>query len=167
MRAAPALLPMLLATPLAGCGGPPPEPPPLRMFDGLPTTGSARDAERLGFTTCVTFTTEIRCRREGVLLLGHGPFSAAVDLGGSEGERGFDHLVLWHDRDQNALLTLTGGLRAAGWQGCLTGDDDRGDQAIYTRPDMPVRLSLDLSYWGKRRLRVIPDTTVPPNCRPL
>lgn len=156
----------LLAALLAGCGAPP-EPPPLRMFDGLPVTGGTRDAERHGFTTCVTFTTEIRCRRDGVHLLGHGPYSAAVDMGGADGERGFTHLVLWHDTDQNALITLTGGLRAAGWQGCLTGDDDRGDQAIYTRPDMPVLLSLDLSYWGKRRLRVIPDVTVPPGCRPL
>ncbi len=44
-----------------------------------------------------------------------------------------------------------------GWRVCFTGEGSRGDQAIYTRANAPVRISMDLSYWGKRRLRVIPE----------
>jgi hypothetical protein len=39
----------------------------------------------------------------------------------------------------------------------MTGTDDKGDQIIYTRKDVHVRISMDLSYWGNRRLRVIPE----------
>ena len=55
-------------------------PPPNRAFDGLPITGNRGFAERLGFTRCVDTSSALRCRREGVMLFGTGPYSAAVDL---------------------------------------------------------------------------------------
>jgi hypothetical protein len=91
------------------------------------------------------------------MFLGFGPFNAALDLNGSNGGGGFDQLTLWHDRDQNAAVPVGNALERQGWQVCFTGEGSRGDQAIYTRPNAPVRISMDLSYWGKRRLRVIPE----------
>jgi hypothetical protein len=91
------------------------------------------------------------------MFLGFGPFNAALDLNGSNGGGGFDQLTLWHDRDQNAAIPVGNALERQGWQVCFTGEGSRGDQAIYTRPNAPVRISMDLSYWGKRRLRVIPQ----------
>ena len=99
----------------------------------------------------------MRCRRAGVMFLGFGPFNAALDLNGSNGGGGFDQLILWHDRDQNAAIPIGSALERQGWRSCFTGEGHRGDQAIYMRPDAPVRISMDLSYWGKRRLRVIPE----------
>ena len=98
----------------------------------------------------------MRCRRSGVMLLRHGPYEAATDLVGSDGAGGFDHLILWHDRDQGALLAITTDLERQGWRSCYTGEGGKGDQALYTRDGEPVRFSLDISYWGKRRLRVMP-----------
>lgn len=146
---------------VAACGPERPPPPP-STFDGLPVTGSLDDALKAGFTRCIEDTTELRCRRNGVMFMGHGPFNAAVDMVGSDGSGGFDHLILWHDRDQNALFAIGKDLRKQGWRTCYTGSHHRGDQAIYTRPDMRVTLSMDLSYWGKRRLRVIPQPGPPP-----
>jgi hypothetical protein len=91
------------------------------------------------------------------MFLGVGPFSAALDLNGSDGGSGFDQLTLWHDRDQNALLPIVASLERQGWRSCFTGQNDRGDQAIYTHPRARASISMDLSYWGKRRLRVIPE----------
>jgi hypothetical protein len=142
---------------LAGCGGPDRPPPPPLLFEGLPVSGSLQDAHRSGFTSCWEDTTEMRCRRWGVMFLGFGPFNAALDLNGSNGGGGFDQLTLWHDRDQNAAIPVGNALERQGWQVCFTGEGSRGDQAIYTRPNAPVRISMDLSYWGKRRLRVIPQ----------
>jgi hypothetical protein len=88
---------------------------------------------------------------------GAGPFEAAVDLVGGDGSGGFDELILWHDQDQYAVYKITEVLEKKGWKSCMTGSDDKGDQIIYTRKDVPVRISMDLSYWGNRRLRVIPD----------
>jgi hypothetical protein len=102
----------------------------------------------------------MRCRRNGVMFLGHGPFNAALDLNGGNGGGGFDQLTLWHDRDQNAAIPLVTALERQGWRECFTGEGHKGDQAIYTRPGLPVRISMDLSYWGKRRIRVIPEWNV-------
>jgi len=98
----------------------------------------------------------MRCRRGDVLILGFGPFNAAVDLKGSNGGGGFDQLTLWHDRDQSAFIPLVNEMERRGWRSCFTGEGTWGDQGIYTHPAAPVRLSIDLSYWGKRRLRLIP-----------
>ena len=161
------LLAIPLAT-LAACGGPTRPPPPPLSFDGLPVSGSLDDAHRSGFTNCYRDTTEMRCRRNGVTLLGFGPFNAAVDLDGSNGGGGFDQLTLWHDRDQNAFLPLGAALRRQGWSFCFTGAGNRGDQEIWVRPNAQVRISIDLSFWGKRRLRLIPTwNNREPSCRPI
>jgi hypothetical protein len=48
-------------------------------------------------------------------------------------------------------------LKRQGWLECFTrGGQDWGDQAIYTHNGSPVFVSMDISFWGKRRLRVIP-----------
>jgi hypothetical protein len=91
------------------------------------------------------------------MFLGFGPFNAALDLNGYDGGGGFDQLILWHDRDQNALIPVGAALERQGWRACFTGEGYKGDQAIYTHPEARVRMSMDLSYWGKRRLRVLPD----------
>jgi len=156
---------MILSVLLAGCGGPDRAPPPPSSFDGLPISGNLDYARRSGFTNCWEDTTEMRCRRAGVMFLGHGPFNAALDLNGSNGGGGFDQLTLWHDRDQNAFIPIGVALERQGWRSCYTGEGNRGDQAIYTHPRVQARLSMDLSYWGKRRLRVIPGWNVrEPRC---
>ena len=141
---------------LGGCGGPDHPPPPALWVEGLPVSGSLQDAHKAGFTTCFDFTVEMRCRRNGVMFHGFGPFNAAVDLNGGNGGGGFDQLTLWHDWDQNALLPILSALERQGWRACFTGEGNHGDQGIYSHPKVSVRLSLDLSYWGKRRLRVMP-----------
>lgn len=141
---------------VVGCGRSDRPPPPPLWLDGLPVSGSLADALKAGFDKCIEDTIEMRCRRSGVMLLGQGPYSAALDLAGSDGGGGFDHLILWHDRDQNAVLAISAALERQGWRSCYTGQGNRGDQAIYTLAGAPVRFSMDLSYWGKRRLRVIP-----------
>lgn len=147
------LVPLLLA----GCG--PHRPPPARlMFGALPVSGSMADAQRAGFTDCLkTDAISLRCRRHGVMLDGAGPYEAALDLVGGDGSGGFDQLILWHDQDQEAVYTITDALEKQGWQHCNTATaEDRGDQIIYTRKGERVRISMDLSYWDKRRLRVLP-----------
>jgi hypothetical protein len=126
------------------------------MFDGLPASGNLADAHAAGFTACYKDTTYMRCRRNDVTIRGQGPYNAAVDLGRSDGSGGFAQLTLWHDRDQNAVHAVSETLRREGWKHCYTGEGNRGDQMIFTRDGEQVRLSMDLSYWGKRRLRVIP-----------
>lgn len=139
----------------AGCG-PTRPPPPWLSFEGLPVTGSLADALKAGFTNCIPDNADMRCRRSGVMVLGNGPYNAAVDLVGGDGAGGFDQLTLWHDRDQNAVQAVTRRLVEQGWRSCFTGKNDRGDQAIYTRDGAPVLFSMDLSYFGKRRLRILP-----------
>jgi hypothetical protein len=126
-------------------------------FEGLPVSGSLEDALKADFTRCRRSWTEMRCRRSGVMLLGHGPFSAAVDLDGRDGGGGFDQLILWHDRDQGAAIAIGTLLERQGWRSCYTGEGRKGDQAIYSHPKARVRFSMDLSYWGKRRLRLLPE----------
>jgi hypothetical protein len=143
---------------LAGCRGPDHPPPPPNFFDGLPVSGSLDDALQAGFTRCRSEWTEMRCRRDSVMLLGQGPFNAAVDLDGGNGGGGFAQLTLWHDRDQSAVISVGALLERHGWRTCYTGAGRRGNQAIYTREGAHVRFSMDLSYWGKRRLRIIPQS---------
>jgi hypothetical protein len=63
---------------------------------------------------------------------------------------------LWHDGDQFAVARLGQALERDGWKSCFTGRGNYGDQAIYSRPGAPVRFSMDISYWGKRRFRMLP-----------
>ena len=142
---------------LSGCDRPDEPPPPTVMFEGLPITGRWNDAREAGFTSCVDVTRrQLRCRRGGVMFRGFGPFDAAIDLNGSEGRSGFNHLTIWNDVDQNALIGVVKSLERQGWQACFTGEGSRGDQGIYKHPNGPVIISLDLSYSGKRRLRFLP-----------
>lgn len=140
---------------LAGCEQHRP-PPPSLSFGGLPVSGTSADALRLGFSRCIKFTHDIHCQRKGVMLEGQGPFDAAVDLEYSDGSGGFDRLTLWNDWNQDALLAVSDALKRQGWKECFTGSDRMGDQAIYTREGSPVFVAMDLSYWVKRRLRVLP-----------
>jgi hypothetical protein len=128
------------------------------LFGGLPVSGSLTDAHRGGFTACFNpDAIRVRCRRHAVMLEGQGPYEAAVDLVGRRGNGGFDELTLWHDTDQYAVYKIRDALKQRGWRYCYTGTDRRGDQVIYTRKGASVRISMDLSYWGKRRLRLIPE----------
>jgi hypothetical protein len=132
-------------------------PPPTLLFAGLPVSGSVDEALRAGFGSCFnTDAINMRCRRHGVMLYGHGPYEAAVDLRGSNGQSGFDHLTIWHDRDQRALYKILVPLHRMGWSFCYTGNERGGDQAIFTRGNSPVRISMDISRYGDRRLRIFP-----------
>ncbi len=129
-------------------------PPPTVFFAELPVSGSVADARRAGFVDCVDLdAVHIRCRRHGVSVEHSGPYEAAVDLAGSHGEGGFDQVTVWHDRDNDAVFRIATALERAGWVRCLTGDGRWGDQAVYTRAGSPVRASMDISYWARRRLR--------------
>lgn len=146
------------ATLLAGCGpSESPPAPPFMSFAGLPVRGSLADAHKAGFARCAELARKLRCRREGVMLQGEGPYHAAVDLAGGDGRGGFRELTLWHDRDQYSLYRVRDALRRQGWRSCITGDGRKGDQMIFTRNAAPVRFSMDISYWGKRRMRIIPE----------
>ena len=133
-------------------------PPPTLLFAGLPVSGNLDDALRERFDRCFNMDAiNVRCRRHGVMLYGHGPFEAAVDLRGSVGQSGFDHLTLWHDNDQDALYAVLVSLHRLGWRSCHTGTDRAGDQAIFTLRGAPVRFSIDISHFGDRRLRLFPS----------
>ncbi len=137
-------------------------PPAAQFFDDLPIAGSLVDARRKGFDYCIDFNTSMRCRRSDVMLLGRGPFSAAVDLAGGDGRGGFRQLILWHDQDPRIASDFARALEQEGWHSCLTMLHNWGDQNILTRPGSPVRISVDLSYYSKRRIRVIPGKQIPP-----
>jgi hypothetical protein len=130
-------------------------PPPSLSFDRLPVSGSLADAQHAGLNACISYDVNMRCRRDGVTLVGKGPYSAAVDLDGADGSGGFGQLTLWHDKDQGAVLAVVDELQRRGWVECLGGGRG-GDQAIYTHKNSAVFVSLDVSYWSKRRLRLIP-----------
>ncbi|WP_375286872.1 hypothetical protein [Sphingomonas sp.] len=136
-----------------------PPPPPFRAWAGLPVSGSLADAGRAGFGDCLSDNIRLRCRRSGVHLLGLGPYEAAVDMAGRDGRAGFDHFTLWVRDDQNAVQAVGKRLRARGWSVCYTGVGNRGDQAIHTRPGVAVQVTVDLSYWMKRRLRIFPQAS--------
>lgn len=147
---------MIAALLLVGCD-PLPPPPPRLVAHGLPVSGSIADARAMGFTDCFqSDAASMRCRRHDVVVDGHGPYEAAVDLTGGAGEGGFDHVTLWHDRDQYAVYPLADQFEHDGWRTCSVNVDDRGDQLVYRRRGERYRVSMDLSYFGKRRLRLIP-----------
>lgn len=141
---------------LAGCGGATRSPPPGLTFDGVPVAGTLADARGAGFTRCYEDTTYMRCRRDGIMLAGEGPYNGAVDLNGNDGAGGFDHLVIWSDESQSALLDVGHALRRDAWQFCFNGRDAVGREVLYWKPGEPVLIAIDLSYWGKRRARVFP-----------
>lgn len=137
-------------------------PPPTQWFAGLPVSGNLANALRAGFDDCPWMdAVNVRCRRHGVMLYGQGPFEAAVDLRGSKGQSGFDHLTLWHVHDQSALFGVLGSLHERGWVSCHTEFEHGGGQAIFTHPASPVFISVDLNYYGKRRLRLFPAWHAP------
>lgn len=144
---------------VAGCSSEPPAPPPPSLvYAGLPVSGSLADAKRAGFDQCLRMDGgHLRCRRSGVMLLGEGPYEAALDLIGGDGASGFRQITLWHDRDQSAVLKVGDALKKQGWAFSYTGEGGRGDQMILTRKGAPVHFSIDLSYWGKRRVRILPE----------
>lgn len=145
------------ATLCAGCKPAAGPPPPSLLFGGLPISGNLDDAKRAGFTSCIYLDAiRLRCRRHGVTLLGQGPYEAAVDFGRSDGSDGFAQLTIWHPYDQYAVYKIRDELIRQGWHFCRTGTDERGDQVIFTHPGTSTRISMDLSYWGKRRFRIIP-----------
>lgn len=132
-------------------------PPPTEWFAGLPVSGDLANALRAGFDYCLDMdAVNVRCRQHGVMIYGDGPYEAAVDLRGSKGQLGFDHLTLWHDHDQAALYKILGSLHERGWISCHTELGHGGGQAIFTHRASPVFASLDLNYYGKRRLRLFP-----------
>ena len=151
----------MLALLAAGCTPDRPPPPPL-LFAGLPASGSLAFARELGFTACFNMDAiRVRCRKPRVSFLGHGPYEAAVDLWGSKGQSGFDHVVMWHADDQRALYDVLIPLHRRGWRACITGTERAGDQAIFTLAGAPVWISVDISYYGKRRLRIFPKPITP------
>ena len=80
-------------------------PPPSLAFEGLPVSGSAADARRAGFTECVKIDAfRARCRRSGLMMAGEGPYEAALDLIGSDGRGGFDHLTRWANGGQEVTV---------------------------------------------------------------
>lgn len=162
MRASLMLNAVVLAVPalvLVGCGESPVAPPPATLlYAGLPVRGSLADAKRAGFDQCLEMGGgQLRCRRSGVMLLGEGPYEAAIDLIGGDGRGGFTQVTLWHDRDQSAVLKVGDRLKQRGWTFTYTGEGGRGDQMVLVRRGAPVHFSIDLSYWGKRRVRILPE----------
>ena len=140
-------------------------PPARQLFEGLLVAGSLRDAEQAGFTYCIDFKVTLRCRRSGLMLMGHGPFKAAVDLVGGDGRGGFHQLTLWHDWNQDMPIDVAQDLERQGWDSCRTMLNNAGDQHIFKRKGSPLRISIDISYYGKRRIRIIPDWRGPePHC---
>jgi hypothetical protein len=137
-------------------------PPPTLWFVGLPVSGNLANALRAGFDDCPEMdAVNIRCRRHGVMIYGNGPYEAAVDLRGSKGQSGFDHLTVWNVRDQSALYKVVASLHERGWTSCHTEFSLGGGQAIFTHRASPVFVSMDLNYYGKRRLRVFPISHPP------
>ncbi|TZG26050.1 hypothetical protein [Sphingomonas montanisoli] len=150
---------LLAFTLLSACTPQRPAPPRV-MFDGVPIAGSLADAHKAGFTACIADNVSMRCRRPNLMMLGQGPYSAAIDLVGSDGGGGFDRLSIWHDSDQNAVLSIGEVLKQHGWHSCLKGSGGRGEVEDYTRPGSPVRVSIEISYWGKRPVNIIREAGV-------
>lgn len=138
------------------------KPLPAIYFEGLPLSGNLATAKAAGFGACLDGTKGLRCRKEGVMVMGVGPLSAAVDLDAAPkgAPARFDHVTLWHGTDQGAVLDLGDLLKKANWQSCLTPDEER-----YLHPPSPVRLAIDTNYWGIRRIVAsAPAPTPKPYC---
>lgn len=154
----------LAALGLSACGDAPPddEKPaaPVAIFEGLPLSGNKATALAAGFGGCLDVTRGVRCRKDGVTIKGIGPLKAAVDLDkeAADGSPRFDHVTLWHDSDQGAMLPLKAALLNEGWQSCLTSEEER-----FWKPPSPLRIAMDTSYWGKRRLVI---SAPPPDPKP-
>jgi len=146
----PALSALLL---LASCDRPPAQPTtPLRIlptviFEGMPLAGTDAIARKAGFTDCGEGVYGTRCKRP-VTLMGVGPVVGAVDLimPPAGGPARFDHVTLYHEHDQSALVPLGDVLKQSGWQSCLGPDAE-----TYGRAGSKVRIAIDTNYWGKRR----------------
>lgn len=155
----------LAALTLGGCNEQPaPEPPaePSAVFEALPLSGNLATALAAGFGNCLEGTKGLRCRKDGVMLMGVGPLSAAIDLdvAAKAGEPRFDRVTLWHARDQSAVLALSPLLAKAGWRSCLTPDAER-----FWNPPSPLRIAIDTNYWGSRRLVIsAPPPSATPYC---
>ena len=146
---------LLMLSLLAGCDRHQDASPPPLSFGGLPVSGSRPDALRAGFQSCISNDTDMSCRKSNVMFEGHGPYNAAVDFARRDRSGGFDQLTLWHDTDQQAVYAVTNELKRQGWRECFSGAR-WGNQAVYSHDGSPVFVSMDLSYWLHRRLRVIP-----------
>jgi hypothetical protein len=129
------------------------------MFEGLPLSGNKATALAAGFGDCLDGTRGLRCRKK-VTILGVGPVWAAVDLDkeAADGSARFDHVTLWHPTDQGVVLGFEGTLAQAGWKSCLTPDEER-----FWRPPSPLRIAIDTSYWGSRRVVI---SAPPPDPKP-
>lgn len=163
-----AILWSLAALALSACNDAPPadERPvaPVAVFEGLPLSGNLATALAAGFGSCLEATKGLRCRKGGVMIKGVGPLEAAVDLyeKAADGSARFDHVTLWHDSDQGAMFPIKGALLKIGWQSCLTSEDER-----FWKPPSPLRIAMDTSYWGKRRLVIsAPPPDPKPYCPP-
>ncbi len=163
-----AILWSLAALGLSACNDAPPvdEKPiaPVAVFEGLPLSGNKATALSAGFGSCREVMRALRCHKDGVTIKGVGPLKAAVDLD-QEVENGhprFDHATLWHDSDQGAMLPLKAALVNIGWSSCLTSEEER-----FWKPPSPLRIAMDTSYWGKRRLLIsAPPPDPKPYCPP-
>ncbi len=82
------------------------------------------------------------------MLMGRGPLSAAVDLAGGDGRGGFDQLTLWMTVDQDAPIDVADDLERRGWVSCRTKRNGWGDQYYLHAPGSPLRISIDISYYG-------------------
>lgn len=155
----------LAALASGGCSDPPAQEAavtPVAVFEGLPLSGNLATALAAGFGNCLDGTKGLRCRKDGVMLMGAGPFSAAIELDAPprDGSPRFDHVTLWHATDQSAVLDLSPRLAKAGWQSCLTADAER-----YWHPPSPLRIAIDTNYWGSRRVLIsAPPPSPTPYC---
>lgn len=157
-----AILWSLVALGLSACGDAPPvdEKPiaPVAVFEGLPLSGNKATALTAGFGNCHEVMRSMRCLKDGVMIMGVGPLHAAVDIDKKAGR--FDHVTLWHDSDQGAMLPVKQALEKVGWKSCLTTEAER-----FWKPPSPIRIAMDTSYWGKRRLVISAPTPDPkPYC---
>ena len=159
-----AILWSLAALGLSACGDAPPidEKPiaPVAVFEGLPLSGNMATALAAGFGDCHEVMRSLRCRKDDVMIMGVGPLIAAVDIDEKTEHRSarFDHVTLWHDSDQSAMLPVKYALENVGWRSCLTPEAER-----FWKPPSPLRIAMDTSYWGKRRLVI---SASPPDPKP-
>lgn len=124
---------------------------PTATFAGIPLNGNVATAQKAGFLDCLDSTVGLRCRRNGIRLLGSAPLSAGVDfnVGDSDHKLRFDHVTFWHERDQGAILELRPLLYKAGWRSCLVSGAE-----LYWRPASSVQIAIDTSFWSTRRMIV-------------